>query len=98
MVSAGAKELRPNWDQIESAALRCGEAICQEPREGRIGNTVERGDTAGVRRNATRRAGVFCAVGSSKGSPVFPDTGSAFLLPTSQNPSGAVVQSGPNLV
>jgi hypothetical protein len=24
--------------------LRFGEAICQEPREGRIGNTVERGE------------------------------------------------------
>ena len=27
-----------------------------------------------------------------------PDTGCAFLLPTPQNPSGAVVQSGPNLL
>jgi hypothetical protein len=69
--------------------LRSGEAIRQEPREGRIGNTVERSDTAGARRNATRRAGVFCVVGSSKGLPVFPDTGRAFLLPTPQNPSGA---------
>jgi len=33
--------------------LRSGEAIRQEPREGRMGNTVERGDTAGARRNAT---------------------------------------------
>ena len=89
---------------MESTALRCGEAIRQEPCEGRIGNTVERGDAAGARRNATRRAGVFCVhtlslwTGSSKGLPVFPDTGRAFLLPTPQNPSGAVVQSGPNLL
>jgi hypothetical protein len=72
--------------------LRCGEAIRQEPREERIGgNTVERGDTAGGRRNATRRGGVFCVVGSSKDLPVLPDTGCAFLLPTPQNPAGAVV-------
>ena len=38
---------------MESTALCCGEAIRQKPREERIGNTVERGDTAGVRRNAT---------------------------------------------
>jgi len=78
--------------------LRCGEAIRQEPSEERIGNTVEDGDTAGARRNATRRAGVFCAVGSSKGLPVFPDTGCALLLPTSQNPSGAAIQFGLNLL
>jgi len=74
---------------VESTALRCGEAIRQEPREERIGNTVERGDTAGARRNATRRAGFFFVVGSSKDLPVFPDTGCALLLPTPQNPSGA---------
>ena len=90
--------LRASWGQIGSTALRCGEVIRQEPREERIGNTVERGDAAGTRRNATRRAGVFCVVGSSKGLPVFPDTGCALLLPTPQNPSGAVVQSGPNLL
>jgi len=78
--------------------LRCGEVIRQEPREGRIGNTVERGDAAGARRNATRRAGVFCVMGSSKGLPVFPDTGCAFLLPTPQNPPGAAVLSGLNLL
>ncbi len=44
----------------------------QEPREERIGNTVERGDTAGARRHATRRAGEFCVLGASKGSPVVP--------------------------
>jgi len=78
--------------------LRCGEVIRQEPREGRIGNTVERGDAAGARRNATRRAGVFCVMGSSKGLPVFPDTGCAFLLPTPQNLPGAAVLSGLNLL
>jgi len=52
--------------------LRCDEAIRQEPREERIGNTVERGDAAGARRNPTRRAGVFCAASSSKGLPVLP--------------------------
>jgi hypothetical protein len=78
--------------------LRCGEAIRQEPREGRIGNTVERGDAAGARHNATRRAGVFCVVSSSKGLPVFPDTGYAFLLLTPQNPSGAGVLSDTNLL
>jgi hypothetical protein len=77
--------------------LCCGEAIRQEPREERVGNTVERGDTAGARRNATRRGGVFCVhtlslwTGSSKDLPVLPDTGCAFLLPTPQNPAGAVV-------
>jgi hypothetical protein len=55
------------------------------------GNTGEHGDAAGARRNATRRAGVFCVVSSSKGLPVLPDTGCAFLLLTPQNPSGAVV-------
>jgi len=83
---------------MESTALHCGEPIRQEPCEERMGNTVEHGDTADGRRNATRRAGVFCVVGSSKGLPVFPDTGCAFLLPTPQNTSGAVVQSGPNLL
>jgi len=78
--------------------LRWGEAIRQELSEERIGNTVEDGDTAGARRNATRRAGVFCVAGSSQGLPVFPDTGCAFLLPTPQNPSGAAIQSDLNLL
>jgi hypothetical protein len=81
--------LKPDFPRWKQPALRCGEVIRQKPREERIGNTVERGDTAGTRRNATRRAGAFCVVGSSKGLPVFPDTGCAFLLPTPQNPSGA---------
>jgi len=36
-------------------SLRCvlARAIRQEPREERIGNTVERGDDAGARQNAT---------------------------------------------
>jgi len=78
--------------------LRSGEEIRQEPREARIGNTVKRGDAAGTRRNATRRAGVFCVVSSSKGLPVFPDTGCAFLLPTPQNPSGAAILADLNLL
>ena len=90
--------LKASLRQIEPAALRSGKAIRQEPREERIGNTVERGDAAGARRNATRRAGVSCVVGSSKGLPVFPDTGCAFLLPTPQNPSGAAILAGPNLL
>jgi hypothetical protein len=71
---------RPSCDQIEPTALRCSDVIRQGPsdsvwtREGRIGNTVECGDTAGARRNATRRAGVFCVVSSSEGLPVFSDT------------------------
>ena len=69
--------------------MPAGEAIRQEPRKERIGNTVARGDTAGARRTATRRAAVFCAVGSSKGSSVFPDTAVALLLPTPQNSRGA---------
>ncbi|HEY1876790.1 MAG TPA: hypothetical protein VGG66_04940, partial [Rhizomicrobium sp.] len=91
---------RPSCDQIESTALRCGEVIRQGPsdsvwtREECIGNTVKRGDTAGARPNATRRAGFFRVVGSSQGLPAFPDAGRASLLPTPQNPSGAVVQSG----
>jgi PKHD-type hydroxylase len=36
-------------------------------------------------------AGVFCVVGSSKGLAVIPDIGLRLLLPTPQNPSGAVV-------
>jgi len=51
--------------------------------------SVEPCDAAGARPTATRRAVVFCAVGSSKGSSVFPDTAFALLLPTSQNPYGA---------
>jgi len=78
--------------------LRRGEAIRQEPCEVRIGNTVEHGDAVGARRNATRRAGVFCVVGSSKGLPIFRDMGCTFLLPTPQNPSGAAIQSGLNLL
>ena len=52
-------------------------------------SSVEPCDAAGARRTATRRAVVFCAVGSSKGSSVFPDTAVALLLPTSQNTYGA---------
>jgi hypothetical protein len=80
----------PDFLGWKRPALRSGEAIRQEPREGRIGNTAKRGDAAGARPNATRRAGVFCVVGSSKGSPVLPIRALAFLLPTPQNPSGAV--------
>jgi len=58
--------------------LRSGETIRQELREGRIGNTVERCDTAGVRRNATRRAGVFCGVGRRKARLVSGNTGKPF--------------------
>jgi hypothetical protein len=71
---------------MESTALRCGEVIRQNPREERIGNTVERGDTAGARRNATRRAGVFCAVGSSKGLPVLPIRAAPFSCPRHKIP------------
>src|SRR5580698_9770275 len=53
--------------------------------------SVEPRDTAGIRRTATRRAVVFCAVGSSKGSSVVPATTFALLLPTTQNPYGAGV-------
>src|SRR6516164_3258299 len=35
------------------------------------------------------RAGGFCVVGSSNGSPVVPATGFALLLPTPQNPLDA---------
>jgi len=66
--------------------LRCGEAIRQEPSEERIGNTVEDGDTAGARRNATRRAGVFCVVGSSKGLPVLPIRAAPFSCPRRKIP------------
>jgi len=79
-------ETRASWDQIEATALRSGGAIRQEPREGRIGNTVERGDAAGARRNATRRAGVFCVVGSSKGLPVFPIRAAPFSCPRHKIP------------
>ncbi|HEY1876508.1 MAG TPA: AMP-binding protein, partial [Rhizomicrobium sp.] len=52
-----------------------GAKVLITDREGRIGNTVERGDTAGARRNATRRAGGFCVVSSSQGLSVFPIRG-----------------------
>jgi len=61
-----------------------GEVIRQEPCEERIGHTVEHGDAAGARRNATRRAGVFCVVGSSKGP--YCRYGGAFLLPRAAEP------------
>ena len=47
-------EPRASWGPIEATALGSGEAIRQEPREERIGNTVERGDAAGARHNAIR--------------------------------------------
>ena len=50
--------------------------------------SVERRNKAGARPRATRRAGGFCVVGSSKGSPVVPATRFALLLPTPQNPLG----------
>jgi hypothetical protein len=78
--------------------LRCGEAIRQKPREGRIGNTVERGDAAGARPNATQRAGGLLRREFVERLARIPDTGCAFLLLTSQNPPGAVVQSGPTLL
>jgi len=66
--------------------LRSGGALRQEPREGRIGNTVERGDAAGACWNATRRAGVFCAAGLSKGLPVFPIRAAPFSCPRHKIP------------
>ena len=78
----------PGWKQ---PALRCGEVIRQEPREGRIGNTAECGDAAGARRNVTRRAGVFCVVGSSKGSPVFPIRASPFSCPRHKIPPAQAI-------
>ncbi|MGA7710315.1 MAG: hypothetical protein WCA81_00315, partial [Rhizomicrobium sp.] len=53
----------------------------QEPSEERIGNTVERGDTASAGRNPTRRAGAICAVGSSKGLTVVPLRSAPFSCP-----------------
>src|SRR6185503_8097327 len=63
--------LEPEFLRWKPPALCSGEAIRQERREERCHSpSVERRDTAGARQNATRRAGVFCAVGSSKLSPV----------------------------
>jgi len=62
-----------------------GEVIRQEPCEERIGHTVEHGNAAGARRNATRRAGVFCVVGSSKGLPVLPIRAAPFSRPARQS-------------
>src|SRR3954462_6402792 len=73
--------LEPDFLRWKQPVLRSGETIRQEPREERIGNTVERGDAAGGHRNATRRAGVFCAVGSSKGLPVFLIRAAPFSCP-----------------
>src|SRR6185312_8946928 len=73
---------RASLDHIDATALRCGEAIRQEPREERIGNTVERGDIAGACRNATPKgAGVFCVAGSSKGLAVLPIRTAPFSCP-----------------
>src|SRR5262249_59285749 len=71
--------------------LRCAAArsIRQEPRAARCWTSSKRGDTAGGRRGATRRAGRFCRVGSSKASTVLPIRPSAILLPTRQNRLGA---------
>jgi len=71
--------------------LRSGEAIRQEPREGRIGNTIERGDTAGARRNATPWGRGLLRRGFVEGLTRIAYTGFALLLPTPQNPSGAAV-------
>jgi hypothetical protein len=43
----------PDFQRWKQPALHSGEAIRQEPREERIGNTVERGDEAADRPNAT---------------------------------------------
>jgi len=61
--------------------LRRGEPIRQEPRERDAGTSCKRGDTAGDRRGATRRAGPFCRVGPSKASSVLPIRPSAFSCP-----------------
>ncbi len=63
---------------METAVLRAGETIRQARREGRCGTSVERRNKAGVRPRATQRAGGFCVVGSSKGSPVVPLRASPF--------------------
>jgi len=78
--------------------LRCGEAIRQEPREGRISNTVKRGDTAGARSNATPWGRGLLRRGFVERLARIAYTGCAFLLPTPQNPSGAAVQSDLNLL
>jgi len=46
-----------------------GEVIRQEPCEERIGHTVEHGDAAGARRNATRRPGSFVSWVRRKACP-----------------------------
>jgi hypothetical protein len=52
--------------------LRSGEAIRQEPREERIGNTVERGDEAADRPNATPKGpGSFVSWVRRKACPYF---------------------------
>src|SRR4029079_16855037 len=91
----GLEQVKASLNQLRCVAAR---RSARSRAKSVSGNTVERGDAAGARHNATRRAGVFCVVGSSKGLPVFPDTGGAFLLPTPQNPSGAAIQAGLNLL
>jgi len=49
----------------------------------------------GAKVNKSGFAGVFCVMGSSKGSPVLADMSIALLLPAPQNPSGAAL---PNLL
>jgi hypothetical protein len=63
------------------------DSVSVSTREERCGTSVERGDEAGARRNTTQRAGEFCIVGSSKGSPVVPLRASPFFCPRRKIPS-----------
>jgi len=67
--------------------LRSGEAIRQEPREERIGNTVERGDAAGARRNATPKGpGSFASWVRRKACPYFLIRAAPFSCPARKIP------------
>ena len=55
------------------------------------GPLVEPGDAAGDRQTATRRAAVFCAVGSSKGSSVSPIRPSPFSCPRHKIPAAQAI-------
>ena len=57
------------WDRLRCAP---GVAIREARREGRCGASAERRNDAGGRRDATRRAAVFCAACASPGLLVAP--------------------------
>ncbi len=86
---------RASWDRIDSAAFCCGEATARRGAKSDAVTSVERRNAAGARRNKTRRAGVFWAAGSSKGSPVVPLRASPSSCPQPKMPPAQRVNPVP---